>query len=859
MADNFTNVLRAIHGEDRNAAQMAEKTLKEYEEKNFQGYLASLCTELAGEDRPDNVRQLAGLMLKNTVDAKSEAESERLAKRWMSLPEPVRGKIREMSLAVLASASKAARSAVTILVAKIAAIEIPQGQWTNLVDLLVRGIGQAENQNLRQASFEALGYVCEEVDPDYLKEKSNTILNAIAVGFNKTETDPTVRLAAVVALLNSLEFVRKNFEKKEERDLIMQMVFTACQSDLEDVRVAAFSCLVEIGTLYYDFLSDYIQFIFQATLTVIEKDKKNVQLQAVEFWSTICDMEIERQEENEELEEGATKQIVYNFALGALPKIAPVLLQHLTQQSGELDDDEWNMAMASGTCLGLFAQATKDAVVSHILPFVEKNIMNPDWHYREAAILAFGCLLDGPDREKLMPLVTKAMPVIVGQIADSHPVVKDTAAWTVGRICNLMPECVGDKALPVVIGALGRALGDAPKIASNACWAIHNLANHVEVVGKTSPLSPFFKDLVTALMNTVKRSDADEANLLGAAYEALNSLVHTAAPDVYQFIVALMPELVKSLEATLTAGASSAAAREQITQAQALLCGSLQEIIQKLPEDVILPTADGFMTLFLKVLNTRQATVLEEALLAIGALAGRLGANFFRYLEAFKPFLLQGLRNTKEHLVCVVAVGVVGDIARALETQMASGSTCDDIMQVLLANLQNASIERAIKPHIVACLGDIALAVGGYFDRYMVYVSGMLTSAAQTRLEHVGGDYDYLCQLRESILECWTGILQGLAGDNKAELVVPSVDNIIQFLITIANDEHKPDSTLRSAAGVVGDLASRLPSHVQSHLRLEPITRLIMDAISSDEDSTKKAGTYAKRAVGKVIGASFGL
>jgi len=187
MADNFTNVLRANLGEDRNAAQLAEKHLKEFEEKNFQGYLAALCTELVGEDRPDNVRQLAGLMLKHTVDAKSDAESERLAKRWLSLPEPVRGKIREMSLAVLASPSKGARSAVTNLVAKIAAIEVPQGQWTNLVDLLVRGIGQTENQHLRQASFEALGYVCEEVDPEFLKEKSNTILNAIAVGFNKTE------------------------------------------------------------------------------------------------------------------------------------------------------------------------------------------------------------------------------------------------------------------------------------------------------------------------------------------------------------------------------------------------------------------------------------------------------------------------------------------------------------------------------------------------------------------------------------------------------------------------------------------------------------------------------------------------
>lgn len=46
--------------------------------------------------------------------------------------------------------------------------------------------------------------------------------------------------------------------------------------------------------------------------------------------------------------------------------------------------------MAAGIALGNFALSTKNAVVSAVLPFVEKNIQHQNWRFREAATLAFG-------------------------------------------------------------------------------------------------------------------------------------------------------------------------------------------------------------------------------------------------------------------------------------------------------------------------------------------------------------------------------------------------------------------------------------------------------------------------------------
>ena len=42
-------------------------------------------------------------------------------------------------------------------------------------------------------------------------------------------------------------------------------------------------------------------------------------------------------------------------------------------------------------------------------------------------------------------------------------------------------------------------------------------------------------------------------------------------------------------------------------------------------------------------------------------------------MENFKPFLLAGLRNRAEYQVCHAAVGLVGDLARSLQSHISAG------------------------------------------------------------------------------------------------------------------------------------------------------------------------------------------
>lgn len=54
------------------------------------------------------------------------------------------------------------------------------------------------------------------------------------------------------------------------------------------------------------------------------------------------------------------------------------------------DEDDWNPSKAAGVCLMLLATCCEENIVQYVLPFVQQNIKNSDWRYRDAALMAFG-------------------------------------------------------------------------------------------------------------------------------------------------------------------------------------------------------------------------------------------------------------------------------------------------------------------------------------------------------------------------------------------------------------------------------------------------------------------------------------
>lgn len=134
------------------------------------------------------------------------------------------------------------------VVAAIAAVELPHNQWADLIEMLLNFVNNQSNTNLRIATLQTIGFICEVIvclslflwfypslliawilcfcffnrgvffffwqKPEILSLRSNEILTAVIHGARKEEPSTEVQLAAIHALYNSLEFVRENFERE---------------------------------------------------------------------------------------------------------------------------------------------------------------------------------------------------------------------------------------------------------------------------------------------------------------------------------------------------------------------------------------------------------------------------------------------------------------------------------------------------------------------------------------------------------------------------------------------------------------------------------------------------------------------
>lgn len=97
--------------------------------------------------------------------------------------------------------------------------------------------------------------------------------------------------------------------------------------------------------------------------------------------------------------------------------------------------------------------------------------------------------------------------------------------------------------------------------------------------GQSSPLSPFFKEIITVLLSTAQRHDPSQlesTRLQIGAFEAINDMVRAASPDTLDIVGQLTPVFLGEIVKTFGMAVQSGEQREKQAELQGQLCGVLQ-------------------------------------------------------------------------------------------------------------------------------------------------------------------------------------------------------------------------------------------------------------------------------------------
>lgn len=139
-----------------------------------------LSSVLVDENTALHVRNAAGLALKNALTARVRAPLSRprpahislpqesgrqtdMVNRWLSLPTETKNKIKQDALITLGSANVKAGAFASQVVSAIAAVELPQGQWPDLIEILLGFVNNQTNTNLRISTLQTIGFICEAI------------------------------------------------------------------------------------------------------------------------------------------------------------------------------------------------------------------------------------------------------------------------------------------------------------------------------------------------------------------------------------------------------------------------------------------------------------------------------------------------------------------------------------------------------------------------------------------------------------------------------------------------------------------------------------------------------------------------
>ncbi|KAH8741070.1 importin/karyopherin [Cryptosporidium ryanae] len=862
---DLTQILLNCHNSVESVRKNAEQQLQSAQEANIGEYLTLLAEELFNENKPELSRQLAGLLLKNSVSGVEPRLDIEKRAMWISLPSHITSKIKSLVLESILSPVPSVRGASCQVIAKLGRLELPCQRWPELLPYLIRLIQNSSNNEVsavyKRSSLIALGYLCEdskllenEVSSLIISEEvSNQILTAIVQGMS--DADSETALAATKSFYFALHFARNNFSNEAERNLIFQVLCTLCGAEggKKELQTAAYECLVSIATEYYEYLGPYLSVITQMTIKGIKGVYEPVSICCIEFWNTVADLEIDLS-----FEEGdsISNSICMNYVMQVQSLLIPVMLETLLRQSDDDSDIEsWTVAKAAGACLTLCSQLLGDNILEPTLGFIHSNFSHSSWHNREAAVLAYGSILEGPSLQKMQPIVEKSVTNLCQALNDNVIAVRDTCAWTIGRIVTFHPSIIFPLlGLPpqqnqeqtqtgLFSLLLQRLLTDDSRVCRNICWVIHQIAESSQSVdGGQKILDLWFPFIIQSLIHASRREVSYENNMKQGCFNALSMVLSHAGVENDTNLLNLTHELIMGEDIGLKyLMEKNPVPRSEISICNIqLVCGALYALTTRLGKKLTPQYSQMLLGLYFELLKQGGAT--EEALLSLTSLVVVMSQDFSPYTSECISLIIPFIQCHDELDTCKISIELVGDLVRSIGKNI--NPCLEIIVQTLCALLAKSDVDRKLKPLAIVALGDMSMNLGVDFIPFVSSTLQLLQQASITQYSDgpVQSEewIEYLGELRESVLQGYTGIVYGMKDAKKLEILGPYVPNIVQFVDNIVNDysgDFPNDSNLKSATALIGDLLTAFNGQLVQYLLSQDKRSILENICSVGENS----------------------
>eukprot|EP00831_Metopus_contortus_P012421 TRINITY_DN14_c0_g1_i5.p1 TRINITY_DN14_c0_g1~~TRINITY_DN14_c0_g1_i5.p1 ORF type:complete len:193 (+),score=35.28 TRINITY_DN14_c0_g1_i5:104-682(+) len=173
-------------------------------------------------------------------------------------------------------------------------------------------------------------------------------------------------------------------------------------------------------------------------------------------------------------------------------------------------------------------------------------------------------------------------------------------------------------------------------------------------------------------------------------------------------------------------------------------------------------------------------------------------------------------------------------------------------------NAEYMGTDRNVKIVIITVLSDLALTTNRLFFPYLKDVLEMLKAASLLSLQPITDDDPdmpaYIQNLKESIVESYTGIVFGVKESQDTSIFDPYVPDLFQFIQCLCSEEISSNmEVVKGIVGLIGDLSDLYGKKVAQFVSLPYVHHIIGILDKSTLKDHKQTANWANVSVAKAL------
>lgn len=770
---------------DSAAGKRAEARVLELQAGNFEGFTSVLVDVFCDLKSSDQLKMVAGIILKNSLHANDVELQRSYAGRWMGLGYESREYIKGALKGALKGHAVRFCTMAGAALGQIARVEVSNGVYPSFFEEMGRMVHDEEAMcGVCEAVGVCSSYLVREA-PDALQMYSSAVFE-ICMHPLRSGTSSRSKLSGLKCLMNSME-MEGVFCYEENVNAFLDATMGIWNGSDEELIHKSMICFNRLAMLNYkhmrkdvleNMLAQYLGRFFKA-------GSDDIKVQAIEYWCVFAEKKDE--------------EMVDRY----LPVVLPEILR-LLEKGPDYYGDVWSPHKAASSCLELYTELKGERMMRNgtMWGFIESSLRSESRARMDIGAVALGSVM----HERCEDVLAKIILDLVTGIDFEES--KDSCLWALSRIAECNFYALADH-LPIILSKCGSVVLESSKSSVGAAWVMNcvfvsvassmgkeGFAEHIPRAVKKKAddfvngfLTKQYLDILNVLVKGTELASLSDSNLRVALFSALDELILVCPQAVQNILVGFYDYTAKKIDECI--GVLGYATQDQLLVVEDVLSNyvGLSEAIvtARRTEDV-----EDLLGLFIRILESTPTTAFGEVYTSIS----KLSARFAPHASKILPYITRDMRCT-DRFVLNSVINLVGRLANTMGTDFNILATV--LTSSLVQCLSSEATHRDLKPVILSVFGDIALALERNFEMYLDMVVMLLQQISELNRRP---DEEYVDELRKNALQLINCSLVAIGDSSRVRANLPRIISIAHKIGAEDTDRKVHEDLL----GLVDDL-----------------------------------------------------